>query len=88
MNKAEKIKKLKSDYGLSLKDACRQISFEELKPGAFVWSDWQGDYFIKPAQDKKYHMDSMMVNLYNGNLIHYSHLHYMELKDKKEFNLN
>ena len=65
----------------------RKKDFEELFPGDVVWSDWQGEYFLKPFQDNYYNMDCIMINLHNGNLIHYSHLREMELQDKKHFNL-
>ena len=50
------------------------MEFSDFPQGSFIWSDWLCSYYIKPIQDERYHLEGMVIDLFTGEVIHYSHL--------------
>ncbi len=46
--------------------------FETLPVGGFCYSPTEDNYYIKPVQSVKHHLEGMLVELYTGYLVHYS----------------
>lgn len=58
------------------------MDFNQIPAGTFLWSEKQGSYYIKPQQNEMYHLDGMVIDLFTGEIKHYSHLGEIEPRDK------
>jgi hypothetical protein len=58
------------------------MNFDQIPAGTFLWSEYQGKYYLKVQQHERYHLDNMVVDLETGEVLHYSYLKEITVKDK------